>query len=307
MHFPRGKIFLALIGLLLTAHSRPLAAQATLPAQPSEYPPLVPVHDEDLAVARSKHATKLLRIGPPPANWEDLHAPAGATQVQYTSGSLLLAAWVSETHNSRPAPAVLFLHSGFDLGADDWSLTKPLRDAGFVVMMPTMRGENGQHGIFTMDYDEVQDVIAAAEYLRTQPFVLPDHVYVSGYSVGGVLALLAAEIYPKFRAAASISGLTDLASYLRYARGAKENAPFDTSDMIEVELRSPLSYAGSFKCPVRLYYGSEEKYFAIALPMTAQIARQHGTDAQSIPVKGDHASDLQAAVKLATQFFLSKN
>jgi len=306
-NLPRNEIVVAALGFFIWSHAPCLLGQAPLPVQPSDYPPLVSVRNEDLAAARSKHSTKLLRSGPPPAEWADLHAPAGGKQVQYTSGALNLAAWITETYANRKRPAVLFLHSGFDLGADDWELTKPLREAGFVVMMPTVRGENGQHGTFTMDYDEVDDVIAAANYLRGQPDVLADHVYVAGYSVGGVLAMLAAEMFPGFRAAASISGLTDFASYLRYARGAKENAPFDTGDQTEVELRSPLSYAASFKCPVRLFYGSEEKYFAISVPMTAQIAQQHGIDAEAIAVKGDHASDLQTAVRLATQFFLSKN
>lgn len=169
--------------------------------------------------------------------------------------------------------------------------------------MPTVRGENGQHGTFTMDYDEIDDVIHAAEYLRTQPFVDPDRIYVAGYSVGGVLAMLAAEMYPRFRAAASFSGLTDLGSYLKYARGAKENAPFDLSDPKEIELRSPLSYAASFKCPVRIYYGSSETYFAIAGPRTAEIARQHGVDAQAIAVDGGHSSSVDAAILLAIKFF----
>jgi dipeptidyl aminopeptidase/acylaminoacyl peptidase len=283
-----------------------LLAQSPLPPPPTDYPPLVGIQQEDLAVARSKHPTKLLRSGPPPTEWSDLHAPSGATQIRYRSGELSLAAWISSPDNSEPQPAILFLHPGFALESDDWATVKPLRDAGYVVMIPTVRGENGQHGIFTMDYDEVDDVIAAAEFLSSQPYVLPDRVYVAGYSVGGVLALLAAEMSPKFRAAVAISGLTDLGSYLRYARGAKENAPFDASDQKEIELRSPLAYAASLKCPVRMFYGAEEKYFAISTPLAAQIARQHGIDAESLAVKGDHSSDLEQSIRLMLEFFHSR-
>jgi dipeptidyl aminopeptidase/acylaminoacyl peptidase len=284
-----------------------LLAQAPLPPQPSDYPPLVGIQQEDLAVARSSHPTKLLRSGPPPTEWSDLHAPSGATQTEYRSGALSLAAWINPPNNSEPRPAILFLHPGFALESDDWAAVKPLRDAGYIVMIPTMRGENGQHGIFTMDYGEVEDVIAAAEFLRSQPYVLRDRVYVAGYSVGGVLALLAAELSPKFRAAAAISGLTDFGSYLRYARGAKENAPFDTSDQTEIELRSPLAYAASFKCPVRMFYGADERYFAISTPLTAQIARQHGVDAEAVVVKGNHSNDLEQSIRLMLDFFHSRN
>lgn len=297
------------IAVLSANCASPLAiAQAPMPAQPSEYPPLVAIQSEDLAVARGHFKTKLLRSGPPPAEWEDLHPPSGATQVQYSSGSLRLAAWINvPEHVSSRQSAVLYLHPGFDLTSNDWDLAKPFRDSGYIVMMPTVRGENGQHGEFTLDYNEVDDVLAAAEFLRTQSYVRADHVYVAGYSVGGVLALLAAEMYPGFRAAASISGLTDLASYLKYARGAKENAPFDTADTKEIELRSPLSYAASFKCPVRMYYGSDEKYFAISQPRTAEIARQKGIDAQAIAVAGGHSDNVGESTRLAIEFFRQKN
>jgi dipeptidyl aminopeptidase/acylaminoacyl peptidase len=169
-----------------------------------------------------------------------------------------------------------------------------------------MRGENGQHGVFTMYYNEVDDVIYAAEYLRSQSFVDPDQMFVAGYSVGGVLALLAAEIYPYFRAAASISGSPDQALYLKYAKGARLNAPFDPDDLLEVQLRSPLAYAASFKCPIRLYYGTEEAYYTFVQARTAEIARAHGVDAQAIAVEGDHGSNVPKSIQVALGFFNKK-
>ncbi len=94
-----------------------------------------------------------------------------------------------------------------------------LRDAGYIVTLPTVRGENGQHGVFTMYYDEVSDVIKAAEYLKSLPTVDGNRLFVAGYSVGGTLTMLSSELYPHFRAAASISGTADLATYLPYAKG----------------------------------------------------------------------------------------
>lgn len=65
----------------------------------------------------------------------------------------------------------MFLHGGFCFDASDWEDAKAFRDAGFIVMLPNRRGENGQPGNFTMFYDEVEDVINAAEYLRKEAFV----------------------------------------------------------------------------------------------------------------------------------------
>jgi hypothetical protein len=56
----------------------------------------------------------------------------------------------------------MFLHGGFCFDASDWQVTKAFRDAGFIVMIPVLRGEQGQPGNFTMFHDEVDDVVNAA-------------------------------------------------------------------------------------------------------------------------------------------------
>jgi dipeptidyl aminopeptidase/acylaminoacyl peptidase len=270
-----------------------------------DYHPLVEIRNEDFGAARSHFKTNILRRGPPPAEWDDLITPPGAEAITYTSGTLQLRAWINSpvSGDSKKHPAVLFLHSGFDLEAQAWAVTQPFRDAGFIVMTPTLRGENGQHGIFTMYYDEVDDVIRAAEFLRSQTFVDASRLFIAGHSAGGTLTLLAAELYPNFAAAASISGSPDQALYLKYATGANRNAPFDLDDPREVQLRSPLAYAGSMKCRVRLFYGTEETYFAITEPRTAEIARGHGVDAEAVAVEGDHGSNEPKSIKLALNFF----
>ena len=57
-----------------------------------------------------------------------------------------------------------------------------------------------------MFYDEVDDVLAAAEALADLPEVDSGHLYLAGHSAGGTLALLAAMSSQRFRAAASLSG-----------------------------------------------------------------------------------------------------
>ena len=288
-------IFLCLLGGICLAQSGP-------PSSP-DYRVSVEVQAESLADARAHFKSKIIRQGPPPAEWPNLQTPKGATEVVYPSGQLQLKAWINIPSDSSKHEAVLFLHPGFALWPDEWDFTKPLRDAGYIVMMPTTRGENGQHGVFTMYYDEVSDVISAAEYLRARPEVDTKHLYIAGYSVGGTLTMLASEIYGQFRAAASISGTPDLGPYLKYARGAKENAPFDVSDPKEVQIRSAVAYAAGIKCPIRIYYGTEEDYFAIAAPRTAEIARHGGIDAEAVAISGNHGSSADAALRLAILFF----
>jgi acetyl esterase/lipase len=163
--------------------------------------------NEDYAQARGRFHTKLLRKGPSPQGWKPIKPPEGVTEVEYSSGELRLKAWVNRpADQSRKYPAVLFLHGGFAFDLGDWDQTKPYRDAGFVVLTPILRAENGQPGAWSYFHDEVDDVLSAAEYLSKQPYVDSKHLFVAGHSVGGTMTLLAAMASKRFRAAASFDG-----------------------------------------------------------------------------------------------------
>jgi dipeptidyl aminopeptidase/acylaminoacyl peptidase len=279
------------------------AQDKSITAKP-DYRPRVEVQHTDFAVARANFKTQLRRFGPAPIQWEDVATPPGFSEITYASGDLRLKAWLSLPADSpKKHPAILYLHFGFDFSHENFDLVRPFRDAGYVVLLPTTRGENGQHGVFTMYYDEVSDVINAADYLRGLPQVDPNRLFVTGYSVGGTLTMLASELYPHFRAAASISGTPDVATYLKYAGRAPYNAPFDPADPKEALIRSPLAWAESLKCPIRMYYGTTEDYFAIATPAMASAARAKGIDAEALTVKGDHDDIGGASIALALQFF----
>jgi dipeptidyl aminopeptidase/acylaminoacyl peptidase len=215
-----------------------------------------------------------------------------------------LKAWLNQPGTgAKKYPAVLFLHGGHSFSVGDWEMSQPYRDAGFIVMSPLMRGENGQPGTFSMYYDEIMDVVAAAEYLRRLPYVDPSRIFVAGHSVGGTMTMLSALAYKRFRAAASLSGSPDQVIYVKYAPGAKNRAPFDIANMRELEMRSPLAYAAYFKCPLRIYYGSQEPHLELTSQRTAEIAREHHLDAEAVKIEGNHLTQAPAAIRESIQFF----
>jgi dipeptidyl aminopeptidase/acylaminoacyl peptidase len=283
--------------------SPPSTEPAPAAANEGELAPLVTVQDEDYALARSRFRTRLVRKGPAPQPWSPVTAPPGVTEVTFPSGDLRLKAWLQRPANpARKHPAVLFLHGGFAFGLDDWRSSQPYRDAGFVVLAPMLRGENGQPGAFTFCYDEVDDVLAAADYLGKQPYVDPEHLYIAGTSAGGTLVLLAAQASKCFRAAGSFSASPDQALLCKHAKNAARDVPFDISDRRELELRSPLAYAGSFKCPVRIYYGSRD-HFVLTSKRTAELAREKGLDVEAVRIEGDHGTSVPPAIKQSIVFF----
>lgn len=264
---------------------------------PTSFPP----QTEDYVEARSKFQTKLLTKGRAPQAWLSEKPAPGVEQIDYLSGNLRLKAWVDKRlAKAAPKPAVLFLHGGFAFGDDDWAQAQPFRDAGYITMLPMLRGENGLPGSYSMFYDEVEDVLAAADALAKLPGVDPKRLYVAGHSVGGTLAMLAAMSSSRFRAAASFSGSPD---QVHWSRGQLQLIPFDPKDPREFQMRSPLAFPRSFKCPVRLFYGSDEFLFKNPSEKMAELATAAGLDVQAFEVEGDHISAVEPAMQQAIQFF----
>lgn len=258
----------------------------------------------DYAQARQHFHTKLLREGPAPQDWQNEHPPDGVREVPYQSGNLRLRAWVSgQPADGKRRPAVLFLHGGFAFGGEDWVQTLPFRNAGFVVMTPTLRGENGLPGAYSMFYNEVEDVLAATEELAQLPYVDSNRIYIAGHSVGGTLTMLAAMTSKRFRAAASFSGSPDQSVW---ARMQPQGMPFNAADPREFQMRSPIAFPTSLKCPLRIYYGSQEPFFAADSQRIAHLAKAAGLDVEAQTVPGDHFTMVDPAIQLAVAFFRQK-
>ncbi len=284
-----GVLLLAALGALVGASCQRQGASPGLELQP-----------EDYRTARSKFKTRLVRKGPAPQEFQPLTLPRGVQVVAYTREPALKALVGPIPTGAKKSPAVLFLHGGFAMDGSDWEASQPFRDAGYVVMTPLLRGENGQAGSYSMFYDELTDVLAAGEALAALPFVDKDRVYVAGHSVGGTLALLSALSSHRFRAAASFSGSCD---QVAWSSGQQELIPFDPSDIKELQMRSPIAFATSFQCPTRIYYGSEESLFAGMSQHTARLARAKNLDVEAVKVPGDHFSALSGELERSIAFF----
>lgn len=235
-------------------------------------------------------------------------SPCGVPERFFNPEVEIQKAWINQPSEFRSKkPAILFLHGGFAFGLGDWKMAEPYRNAGYVVMIPILRGENGQPGFFSLFYDEVNDVLAAADFLRKQSFVDARRMYVAGHSAGGTLALLAALTSSRFRAAAAFDGSPDQ-QLLFNGSAQRPRVPkevvFDRTDLRELQVRSPLAYAYSFKCPTRLYHSTQAScLFQNASLRTTALAKERGLDVEAIKVEGTHLSHVPSAMKQSIEFF----
>jgi tetratricopeptide (TPR) repeat protein len=246
--------------------------------------------------------TNLIKRIPAPQEYEAEVPPAGAKEVFYDSGDLKLKAWLLD----KPAdddkhPAVVFAHGGFSFGGSGWEDGQEFIDHGFILMTPMLRGENGNPGNFEYFYGEVDDLLAAADYLANVSYVDSKRIFLCGHSVGGTLSILASMMPSRYRAMASFGGMPDTEYLIRH--GGYSN-PFDSTNRKEFELRSAIYYPESIITPLFLYVGDQgEGALSEFSDYFAKNARSIGKPCEFRAVKGDHWSSVAESVRLCRAEF----
>ncbi len=268
--------------------------------------PVAPVA-RDLQEFRAAHPTHLQTHGPPPKAWQDptpLKLPMGVKEVTYESDGLKLKAWLSDIPaDGKVHPAVVFCHGGFWFGNEDWDVLQPFLDAGYAVLAPRVRAENGNPGDFEYYFGEVDDVIAAGKFLAAQNGVDKDRLFVSGHSAGGDLATLAAMLPNPFAMSAPIGATLDMRIMAKASDDRhKQLVVFDANDANEVDERCSMLFTASLKCPIALFHGDKDWGDKVQKQFVG-LAHRFQKDATLTVVPGDHGESLPNAIPGIIQLF----
>jgi acetyl esterase/lipase len=248
-----------------------LAACGGTPATKSKSPQsnassAVPASQPSFAKARKSFRTQLQRqessanpVPNPPA--------AIARKVKFAAPAGQLSAYI--THPPKPAkpgqksPAIVWLSGGFCncIDGDFWKpaprtndqTASAFRKAGIITMYPARRGGNEKVGIKEGFYGEVDDVIAAVDFLAKQPGVDPTRIYLGGHSTGGTLALLVAAAAGKqrLRSVFAFGPVADIAGY-------GDELPFNRRNRLERRMRSPQVWLNAIAVPTFVIEGTRE-------------------------------------------------
>lgn len=201
------------------------------------------------------------------------------SKIKYRSkaGDLDVPAYLFAPLNKRGArghAAMVWVHGGVH---GDWSQTmlpfvKEAVQRGYVIVAPDYRGSNGYGAAHynAIDYGgkELDDVIAAYDYLKTLPYVDSERVGIMGWSHGGFIAshLVMREVTP-FKAAAAIVPVTNLVFRLGY-KGPGYQRSFATQQGLrglpherrdEYIKRSPLYQVEKLNVPILVHVATNDE------------------------------------------------
>ena len=174
---------------------------------------------------------------------------------------------------ARGHAAMVWVHGGVhgDWGATMLPFVKEAVERGYVIVTPDYRGSNGYGAAHynAIDYGgkELDDVMAAYDYLKTLPYVDPDRVGIMGWSHGGFITshLVMRDDTP-FKAAAAIVPVTNLVFRLSY-KGPSYQQQFSTQERVQglpfekrdlyIE-RSPLYHVDKLHIPLLVHVATND-------------------------------------------------
>jgi carboxymethylenebutenolidase len=164
--------------------------------------------------------------------------PENAKLVSFTSSGATLYGFLYVPEGKGPFPAVLWNHGSERRPGWQPELASFYNSHGFVFFLPHRRGQGKSPGEYIMDEirggggptaavqaqrEANEDVVAALNWLKTQPEVDANRIVVSGCSFGGIQTLLTAEkglgakAFIAFAPAAQSWGNTALDQMLEHA------------------------------------------------------------------------------------------
>jgi dipeptidyl aminopeptidase/acylaminoacyl peptidase len=222
--------------------------------------------------------------------------------VRYDSPAGKLVAYLTAApRDGKRHPAIIWITGGdCNTIGDVWSrgprendqTARAFRELGVVTMYPALRGGNGGPGRREGWLGEVDDVVAAGEFLARQEGVDAQRIYLGGHSTGGTLVLMVAECNDRFRAVFSFGAAGDVSGY------GKDMLPFDASKRDEVRVRSPIHWLEAVRTPTFVIEGTSPPTSNIA-SLRAMERAPHDPSVRFVAVGGvDHFGVLDPLTRL---------
>jgi dipeptidyl aminopeptidase/acylaminoacyl peptidase len=201
------------------------------------------------------------------------HMEKVAERVFYeSSGGLTVSGLLFRPPGGRgPWPTVIVNHAGFGTAGDFSDVALLIRDRGYLVFNPDYRGSGMSEGSHEGAKGEVDDVIAAIDYLESQGLIEEGRIGLYGQSHGAAVSVLAAERDPRIKAVVAEAGFYDAVGlYENIANSTDPAANTLLNELLpmiggtpeqvpqEYAIRSALNNAGSMYAATLLIHGEKD-------------------------------------------------
>jgi dipeptidyl aminopeptidase/acylaminoacyl peptidase len=199
-------------------------------------------------------------------------------KVTYRSsvGDMDIPAYVFQplkTRGARGHAAMVWVHGGVhgNWGINMFPFVREAVERGFVVICPEYRGSTGygekHHNAIDYGGYEIDDVMSAADYLKTLPHVDPERLGIMGWSHGGYITLFTVfRDKTPFKAAVAMVPVTNLVFRLSYkgpgyqrsfsTQSRIQGLPFEKRDLY-IE-RSPLYHVDKLNTPLLVHVATND-------------------------------------------------
>jgi dienelactone hydrolase len=179
---------------------------------------------------------------------------------------------------SRPRPAVLYFYGNGMCMAHCRSEFDGLRRQGVHVLIPDYLGYGMSEGQAS-EAGFYQTADAAWDYLTSRPDVDRDRMVVSGWSIGGAVAIdLASRKKP--------AALMTFCTFTSLKEMSARSLPFFPAGLLLRHRFDSLSKIAGINCPILMGHGEEDSL--VPYPMMARLARAAGGPVETFTTEADH-------------------
>jgi dipeptidyl aminopeptidase/acylaminoacyl peptidase len=203
------------------------------------------------------------------ARYEDIATKWECRRIVYRSDGLRVTGFIYRPREGAVRRPAIIVNRG---GTGDFGMMHPwlqsyylaYLDAGYVLVMPQYRGTDGGEGADEYGGADLADVTSLVPIARSLPYVDSENVFMLGFSRGGLMTYLALSLGLPIRAAATVSGLTNLARQIRYRPEMREEVfrklipDFATREAEHYRLRSAVEWPERIDTPLLLVHGNAD-------------------------------------------------
>lgn len=288
-HFRASCVLLFMVSVLFTISG----CKTTDPTLPKQDP--IPLLSQNLDSLKSSDGkiveARRITVDSPWSSSIDIY------RIQYLSDDLRIVGFVVKPKNlSSPLPVIIFNRGGnrefSKVNEGTLRRLSYLSSKGYVILASQYRGNDGGQGREQFGGRDVNDVLNMVELAKSLPFVDPERIAMLGYSRGGMMTYLAIKHGADLKAAAVVSGVTDLGKNYNERDQRYRNVirTLVGTDKTEWEKRSAVYWADLIDVPVLILHGEDDKAVSVQQAITlSEKLNAYSKEHQLVTFRGgDH-------------------